>query len=159
MAYGGARFAISRPLAAALSRMQDCYLHHYPALYGSDDRIQACMAKLGVPLTCHPGFHQYDIYGDLLGLLMAHPVVQLITLHPLDVVQPVFPSAPSHAGMLCLLFDGPIQLDSMAIFQQSICYDADHLWTVSVLWDFVVQIVRGVMSPQEMEMPMWTFLN
>ncbi|PWZ18512.1 hypothetical protein Zm00014a_032372 [Zea mays] len=44
-----------------------------PALYGSDDRIQACMAELGVPLTKHPRFHQYDVYDDLLGLLASHP--------------------------------------------------------------------------------------
>jgi hypothetical protein len=72
MAYGGGGFAISRPLAEALARMQDGCLRRYPALYGSDDRIQACMAELGVPLTKHPGFHQYDVYGDLLGLLAAY---------------------------------------------------------------------------------------
>ncbi|KAG1362536.1 hypothetical protein COCNU_10G007550 [Cocos nucifera] len=117
------------------------------------------MAKLSVPLTRHSGFHQYDVYSDLLGLLTAHPVVPLVTLHPLDVVQPVFPGTPSRAAALCHLFDGPIWLDSTAIFQQSICYDADHLWTISISWGFVVQMVRGVMSPREMEMPMRTFLN
>ncbi|WOL09977.1 hypothetical protein Cni_G18731 [Canna indica] len=74
MAYGGGGFAISASLAAALSKVQDRCLHRYPALYGSDDRIQACMAELGVPLTRHSGFHQFDIYGDLLGLLASHPV-------------------------------------------------------------------------------------
>jgi hypothetical protein len=73
MAYGGGGFAISRPLAESLARIQDGCIRRYPALYGSDDRIQACMAELGVPLTKHPGFHQYDVYGDLLGLLAAHP--------------------------------------------------------------------------------------
>lgn len=159
MAYGGGGFAISRPLAAALARMQDRCLHRYPALYGSDDRIQACMAEMGVPLTRHPGFHQYDVYGDLLGLLAAHPVAPLVSLHHLDVVQPVFPNAPSRAAALRRLFDGPIRLDSAAIVQQSICYDAEHLWTVSVSWGFVVQLLRGVMSPREMEMPTRTFLN
>ncbi|KAG1365101.1 hypothetical protein COCNU_12G001010 [Cocos nucifera] len=139
--------------------MYDRCLHRYPALYGSDDHIQACMAELGVPLTRHPSFHRYDIYGDLLGLLVAHPMVPFVTLHPLDVVQPVFPSAPSHAAALRCLFDGPIRLDSTAIFHLSICYDANHLWTVSVSWGFIVQMVRGVMSPREMEMPKWTFLN
>lgn len=33
-------------------------IDRYPGLYGSDDRIQACMAELGVPLTREPGFHQ-----------------------------------------------------------------------------------------------------
>ncbi|CAN1157326.1 hypothetical protein LINPERPRIM_LOCUS27552 [Linum perenne] len=58
MAYGGGGFAISYPLAEALSEMQDRCLGRYPGLYGSDDRIQACMAEIGVPLTKEPGFHQ-----------------------------------------------------------------------------------------------------
>ncbi|EEC73791.1 hypothetical protein OsI_08478 [Oryza sativa Indica Group] len=62
MAFGGGGFAISQPLAARLERMQDACIHRYPSLYGSDDRIHACMAELGVPLTRHPGFHQYDVY-------------------------------------------------------------------------------------------------
>lgn len=61
MAYGGGGFAISYPLALALERMQDRCIQRYPALYGSDDRIQACMAELGVPLTKEIGFHQVSI--------------------------------------------------------------------------------------------------
>ncbi|KAG2384732.1 uncharacterized protein HKW66_Vig0118240 [Vigna angularis] len=73
MAYGGGGFAISYPLAKELANMQDRCIQRYPALYGSDDRMQACMAELGVPMTREQGFHQYDVYGDLLGLLGAHP--------------------------------------------------------------------------------------
>lgn len=58
MAYGGGGFAISYPLAQELAKMQDRCIQRYPGLYGSDDRIQACMAELGVPLTKEPGFHQ-----------------------------------------------------------------------------------------------------
>ena len=58
MAYGGGGFAISAPLANELEKMQDRCIQRYPALYGSDDRMQACMAELGVPLTREPGFHQ-----------------------------------------------------------------------------------------------------
>lgn len=58
MAYGGGGFAISFPLAKELEKMQDRCIQRYPGLYGSDDRIQACMAELGVPLTKEPGFHQ-----------------------------------------------------------------------------------------------------
>lgn len=58
MAYGGGGFAISYPLAMELAQMQDRCIQRYPALYGSDDRIQACMAELGVPLTKEHGFHQ-----------------------------------------------------------------------------------------------------
>lgn len=58
MAYGGGGFAISYPLAKALEKMQDKCIQRYPGLYGSDDRMQACMAELGVPLTKELGFHQ-----------------------------------------------------------------------------------------------------
>lgn len=58
MAYGGGGFAISYPLARALDKMQDRCIQRYPGLYGSDDRMQACMAELGVPLTKELGFHQ-----------------------------------------------------------------------------------------------------
>lgn len=58
MAYGGGGFAISYPLAVALEKMQDRCIQRYPGLYGSDDRMQACMAELGVPLTKELGFHQ-----------------------------------------------------------------------------------------------------
>lgn len=58
MAYGGGGFAISYPLAKALAKMQDNCIQRYPKLYGSDERIQACMAELGVPLTKELGFHQ-----------------------------------------------------------------------------------------------------
>ncbi|KAK1560209.1 hypothetical protein Q3G72_023607 [Acer saccharum] len=56
MAYGGRGFAISYPLEKA--KMQDECLHRYPNLYGSDQRIYACLAELRVPLTREPGFHQ-----------------------------------------------------------------------------------------------------
>ncbi|MED6112533.1 hypothetical protein PIB30_062571, partial [Stylosanthes scabra] len=41
-----------------LVKMQDRCIQRYPSLFGSDDRVQACMAELGVPLTKENGFHQ-----------------------------------------------------------------------------------------------------
>jgi hypothetical protein len=67
MAYGGGGFAISYPLAVALEKMQDRCIQRYPGLYGSDDRIQACMAELGVPLTKEKGFHQVSTIYALFG--------------------------------------------------------------------------------------------
>ncbi|KAI4383828.1 hypothetical protein MLD38_009625 [Melastoma candidum] len=157
MAYGGGGFAISYPLAVELAKMQDKCIQRYPGLYGSDDRMQACMAELGVPITREPGFHQYDVYGDLLGLLAAHPVTPLVSLHHIDVVEPIFPQM-TRARSLHHLFES-VRQDSASIMQQSICYDRKRFWTVSVSWGYVVQILRGVISPREMEMPTRTFLN
>lgn len=68
MAYGGGGFAISYPLAKALEKIQDDCIERYPGLYGSDDRIQACMAELGVPLTKEIGFHQVSFSTTLVYL-------------------------------------------------------------------------------------------
>ena len=67
MAYGGGGFAISYGLAKALVKMQDRCIHRYPGLYGSDDRMQACMAELGVPLTKEIGFHQVTFTVTFVG--------------------------------------------------------------------------------------------
>ncbi|CDP08959.1 unnamed protein product [Coffea canephora] len=157
MAYGGGGFAISYPLALEIEKMQDRCIQRYPGLYGSDDRIQACMAELGVPLTREPGFHQYDVYGNLLGLLGAHPVTPLVSLHHLDVVAPIFPQL-NRVQSLQHLFES-VKQDSASIIQQSICYDKKRYWSISVSWGYVVQIFRGVISPRELEMPTRTFLN
>ncbi|KAL0312559.1 UNVERIFIED_CONTAM: hypothetical protein Sradi_5655200 [Sesamum radiatum] len=157
MAYGGGGFAISYPLAKALEKMQDRCIQRYPGLYGSDDRMQACMAELGVPLTKELGFHQYDVYGNLFGLLAAHPVTPLVSLHHLDVVEPIFPNVTRVQALQRLKI--PMQLDSAGLMQQSICYDKTNSWTVSVSWGFAIQIFRGVLSPREIEMPSRTFLN
>ncbi|XP_028767485.1 uncharacterized protein LOC114731776 [Neltuma alba] len=157
MAYGGGGFAISYPLAKALVKMQDRCIHRYPGLYGSDDRMQACMAELGVPLTKEVGFHQYDVYGNLFGLLAAHPVTPLVSLHHLDVVEPIFPNVTRLEALKRLTV--PMKLDSAGLIQQSICYDKKRSWTISVSWGFAVQIFRGVFSPREIEMPSRTFLN
>ncbi|XP_022773234.1 uncharacterized protein LOC111315626 [Durio zibethinus] len=157
MAYGGGGFAISYPLAKALAKMQDRCIQRYPGLYGSDDRMQACMAELGVPLTKELGFHQYDVYGNLFGLLAAHPVTPFVSLHHLDVVEPIFPNVTRVEALQRLML--PAKLDSAGIMQQSICYDKTKSWTISVSWGFAVQIFRGMFSPREMEMPSRTFLN
>ncbi|XP_022733910.1 uncharacterized protein LOC111287552 isoform X2 [Durio zibethinus] len=157
MGYGGGGFAISYPLAKALEKMQDRCIQRYPGLYGSDERIHACMSELGVPLTKEPGFHQYDVYGSLLGLLAAHPVAPIVSLHHLDVVEPIFPNVTMVQALQRLKV--PINLDSAAVMQQSVCYDKTRSWTISVSWGYAVQIYRGVLSVREMEMPARTFLN
>uniref|UniRef100_A0A161XV07 Uncharacterized protein n=1 Tax=Daucus carota subsp. sativus TaxID=79200 RepID=A0A161XV07_DAUCS len=157
MAFGGGGFALSYPLAKELERIHDRCIQRYPGLYGSDDRMQACMAELGVPLTREHGFHQYDVYGNLLGLLGAHPVTPLVSLHHLDVLDPVYPKM-TRVQAIHHLFEAA-KYDSASIAQQSICYDRNREWSISVSWGYVVQIIRGVLSPRELEMPTRTFLN
>uniref|UniRef100_A0A7N0UKY1 Uncharacterized protein n=1 Tax=Kalanchoe fedtschenkoi TaxID=63787 RepID=A0A7N0UKY1_KALFE len=157
MAYGGGGFAISHALAKAVAKMQDGCIQRYPKLYGSDDRIHACMAELGVPLTKHAGFHQCDVVGSLFGLLTSHPVTPLVSLHHLDVVSPIFPglNRVQALGRLAL----PTRLDSAALAQQSICYDTARNWTVSVSWGYAVQVFRALKPAREMEIPVRSFKN
>lgn len=100
---------------------------------------------------------QYDVYGNLLGLLGAHPVTPLVSLHHLDVVEPIFPRMTQVKALQHLTQS--IQLDSASIMQQSICYDKKRHWSISISWGYAVQILRGVISPRELEMPTRTFLN
>ncbi|XP_048321718.2 uncharacterized protein LOC107432931 [Ziziphus jujuba] len=157
MAYGGGGIAISYGLAKEIEKMQDRCLMRYPSLYGSDDRLQACMAELGVPLTRERGFHQFDVYGNLFGLLAAHPVTPLVSIHHLDVVKPIFPNMGPIEAIERLR--RPMSLDSAGLMQQSICYDRRRRWTVSVSWGFAVQIIRGFIKARDMEIPGRTMLN
>ncbi|RDX61252.1 hypothetical protein CR513_60534, partial [Mucuna pruriens] len=157
MAYGGGGFAISYPLALALERMQDGCIQRYPSLFCSDDRIRACMAELGVPLTKEIGFHQFDVHGNVFGLLAAHPITPLVSMHHLDLVEPIFPNMTRVEALQRLI--GPMKLDSYGLMQQSICYDKSRQWTISVSWGYVVQIFRGIFLARDMEMPARTFLN
>lgn len=100
---------------------------------------------------------QYDVYGNLFGLLAAHPIAPLVSLHHLDVVEPIFPNVTRVQALQRLKI--PMQHDSAALMQQSICYHETNDWSISVSWGFAVQIFRGVLSPREIEMPSRTFLN
>lgn len=156
MAYGGGGFAISYPLAKALAQVQDDCLHRYPHLYGSDQRVQACLAELGVPLTKEPGFHQFDIHGNLFGLLAAHPVAPLVSLHHLDNVAPVFPNMTRVTALRHLM--RAARVDPDRTLQQSICYDRKRKWTVSVSWGYCVQVFDRIELPRILEYPLQTFV-
>ncbi|XP_006659809.2 uncharacterized protein LOC102709196 [Oryza brachyantha] len=141
MAYGGGGIAVSWPLAARLARVLDSCILRYPHLYGSDARIYACVAELGVELTHEPGFHQIDLHGDISGLLRAHPLTPLVSLHHLDHVYPLYPgmdraSAVEH-------FFRAANADPARILQQTVCYDHSKAITVSIAWGYSVQVYKG----------------
>ncbi|KAG9157917.1 hypothetical protein Leryth_000104 [Lithospermum erythrorhizon] len=156
-AFGGGGFAISYPLAKALAEIQDTCMKRYNNLYTSDHRIQACMAEIGVPLTREVGFHQLDVLGNVFGIIAAHPVAPLVSLHHLDLFQPIFPNATQLQSLRRL--KTAMDLDSAGLVQQSICYDSARNWTISVSWGYAVQIIRGILSARMMERPARTFFN
>ncbi|KAL9680473.1 hypothetical protein QQ045_018352 [Rhodiola kirilowii] len=138
MAFGGAGFAISFPLAKALARVFDPCIQRYPHLYGSDSRIQSCLAELGVGLTREPGFHQFDVRGDATGLLAAHPSSPIVSLHHMDHIDPIFPNK-TRVESIEHMFKS-MKVDQERMFQQSICYDRWFSWTISVSWGYVIQV-------------------
>ncbi|XP_078427615.1 uncharacterized protein LOC144700095 [Wolffia australiana] len=142
MAFGGGGFALSWPLAVALSRVLDSCLVRYAHLYGSDERIFSCLAELGVPLTPDAGFHQLDLRGDIFGLLAAHPLTPLISLHHLGSINPIFPDMESSEALEKLFT--AVRVDPERILQQTVCYNKLARQTVSVSWGYAVQVFKGV---------------
>ncbi|PON48670.1 hypothetical protein PanWU01x14_235470 [Parasponia andersonii] len=141
MAFGGGGFALSDSLARALAGVFDSCLVRYAHLYGSDARIFSCLAELGVGLTHEPGFHQVDMRGNLLGLLSAHPLSPLLSLHHLDAADPFFPNT-NRTQALERLFEA-VNVDPTRILQQTVCYDSSHSLTVSVAWGYAIQVFEG----------------
>ncbi|XP_034702135.1 uncharacterized protein LOC117926923 [Vitis riparia] len=141
MAFGGAGFAISYPLAKVLAKVFDSCLERYPHLYGSDSRVYTCLTELGVGLTREPGFHQVDVRGDTFGLLAAHPLAPLVSFHHLDHIDPIFPNMTANQAIEHL-FEA-VKVDSERVLQQTVCYDRWFSWTISVSWGYAVQVFES----------------
>ncbi|XP_009783166.1 uncharacterized protein [Nicotiana sylvestris] len=157
MAYGGGGFAISYPLAADLVKILDSCINRYHYLFSSDQKIGSCVAEIGVSLTKEPGFHQMDIHGSPRGLLAAHPVAPLVSLHHLDVyvLQPLIPSMSRFESVKKVI--EAYNKDPSRTLQHSLCYDLKRNWSLSVSWGFSVQLYPWLMNARELEMPMQTF--
>ncbi|KAL8170656.1 hypothetical protein V2J09_022460 [Rumex salicifolius] len=155
MAYGGGGFAISAPLAKVLASVLDSCIIRYPHLYGSDSRVFSCLSELGVSITLELGFHQFDVRGSTLGLLMAHPLSPALSLHHLDVIEPLFPSM-NRIESLQHLFK-VVPFDPTRIFQQIICYSSVYNLSISISWGYVVQIYEGYEFLTDLISPLMTF--
>ncbi|OVA15581.1 Protein of unknown function DUF604 [Macleaya cordata] len=155
MAYGGGGFAISYPLVTELVKVLDGCIDRYSDLYGSDERIGACLNEIGVPLTRELGFHQIDIRGDPYGLLAAHPVAPLVSLHHLDYVKPIFPTSTQMDSLKLLV--SAYKTDPSRTLQQSFCHDLKRKWSVSVSWGYTTQIYPSLLTAKELGTAMLTF--
>ncbi|CAL9121390.1 unnamed protein product, partial [Musa textilis] len=138
MAFGGGGFAVSAPAAAELARALNGCLDRYAQFYGSDQRL--------------------DLRGDAYGLLAAHPVAPLVSLHHLDYLAPITPRGGDRLGALRTLMDAA-SLDPARILQQCFCYEAQRgfAWSVSVSWGYTVQLYPRVLAANDMEVPLRTF--
>ncbi|GFQ06523.1 beta-1 3-n-acetylglucosaminyltransferase lunatic fringe [Phtheirospermum japonicum] len=157
MAYGGAGFAISYPLAAELVRILDGCINRYAEFYGSDQKIGECMNEIGVPLTKELGFHQLDIRGNASSLLSTHPLAPLVSLHHLDYVEPLFPDMNRFDSVRKLM--SAYKSDPSRALQQSFCYDLTRNWSISVSWGYAVQLYPFLVRPDELNTPFQTFIT
>ncbi|KAH7514470.1 hypothetical protein FEM48_Zijuj11G0093000 [Ziziphus jujuba var. spinosa] len=155
VAYGGGGFAISYPLAAELVRILDGCIDRYAELYGSDQKIQACLTEIGVPLTKELGFHQLDIRGNPYGILAAHPLAPLVSLHHLDTIQTLFPALSQHDSLKKLI--SAYKVDPSRTVQHSFCYDLNRNWSVSVSWGYAVELYPSLLTAKKLETTSLTF--
>lgn len=79
--------------------------------------------------------------GNLFGLLTAHPLSPLLSLHHLDKVDPIFPNLNRSESMEHLF--AAVKVDPLRILQQCVCYDRSNLLTVSISWGYAVQVIQG----------------
>ncbi|KAL2509542.1 hypothetical protein Fot_33189 [Forsythia ovata] len=157
MGYGGGGIAISYPLAAELVRVLDGCIDRYASFYGSDQKIGGCMSEIGVPLTNERGFHQLDIRGNPYGLLAAHPLAPLASLHHLDHVQPLFPGMTRIDSVKKLV--EAYKNDPSRAVQHSFCYDLSRKWSISISWGYTVQLYTTLMTAKDLDTALQTFLT
>lgn len=99
------------------------------------------MVKLRVKLLILFLFFQLDMRGDMFGLLSAHPLSPLLSLHHLDAIDPIF-SNMNRTQALEHLFKA-VNVDTARILQQTVCYDRSSQLTVSVAWGYAIQVYEG----------------
>ncbi|XP_041999695.1 uncharacterized protein LOC121749169 [Salvia splendens] len=131
---GQSEFILSYPLAKALaSDMENC-LRRYTQFFTSDTHTMYCIADIGVNLTPLKGFHQIDLRGDLSGLLSSHPKFPLLSLHHIDLVEPIFPGMEHQQSIRHLM--EAATADQSCMLQQTICYNRESNWSVSISWGY-----------------------
>lgn len=100
-----------------------------------------------------------DIRGDAYGLLAAHPMTPLLSLHHLDYIKPLLPNRTKFDSLKTLI--QTYQFDPPRLMQQSYCYYNNwwHRWSISISWGYTVQIYPSILTSHELQMPLQTFLT
>lgn len=98
---------------------------------------------------------QVDIRGNPYGLLAAHPVAPLVSLHHLDYVDPIFPNMTRIDSVRKLVM--AYKTDPGRTLQRSFCYDPKRNWSVSVSWGYSVELYPFLPTARELETAFKTF--
>jgi len=81
---------------------------------------------------------QFDVFGNAHGLLASHPVTPFISMHHLELLDPVFPEM-SHLEGLRLLTKA-MRTEPGSFLQQSIAYDLKRSLSFSISAGYVIQV-------------------
>ncbi|PHU06310.1 hypothetical protein BC332_22799 [Capsicum chinense] len=95
-----------------------------------------------------------DIQGSARGLLAAHPVAPLVSLHHLGTLHPIFPSM-NHLNSVKKLVKA-YENDPSRTVQQTLCYDSNRNWSLSISWGYSVQLLPWLMNAKQFGLPMQT---
>lgn len=100
-------------------------------------------------------FSQFDIRGDPFGILSAHPLAPLLSLHHLDNLKPMFPNQTQIESVESLM--RAYRIDPRRILQQSFCYNHRRKWSVTIAWGYTVQIYASLLTAKDLQTPLLTF--
>ncbi|XP_057797875.1 uncharacterized protein LOC131013956 [Salvia miltiorrhiza] len=154
-AFGGAGIILSAPLAKALAADMENCLKRYAFLNSADNTTKNCIADIGANLSPQMGNHQIDLRGDISGLLSSHPLSPLLSLHHLDVVDPIFPFRDRFESARHLMTAAAVEQSRM--LQQIICHDKESNWSISIAWGYSAQIYETIFPRSYLQMPLETF--
>ncbi|XP_028114263.1 uncharacterized protein LOC114312253 [Camellia sinensis] len=154
--FGGAGFALSYPLVAAMVKDLEGCLRRYPYLNSADLITQYCVDELGVPLSAERGIHQIDLHGDISGFLSSHPQSPMLSLHHFDQIEPIFPTMNRSQSVNHLM--KAAKTDQSRMLQQTICYQKQTNWSFSISWGYSAHIYEKVLPRSVLKRPLETFL-
>jgi hypothetical protein len=92
------------------------------------------------------GIVQFDVFGNAHGLLAAHPVTPFISMHHLELIEPVFPGLTALEGLKQLM--KAMRTEPGNFLQQSICYDHELGLSFSISLGYVVQVFPQIILPR-----------
>ncbi|OWM73510.1 hypothetical protein CDL15_Pgr026609 [Punica granatum] len=155
MGFGGAGFALSYPLVAAMAKKLDGCIKRYPHSRSADYLTYICILDLGVAISPQKGFHQIDLRGNIAGLLSSHPQSPFLSLHHINIVDPIFPSMNRSESISHLMKSA--RVDQSRLAQQTICYQREMNWSVSVSWGYSAHIYESILPRYILRKPIETF--
>lgn len=98
---------------------------------------------------------QIDLHGDIKGFLSSHPQSPLLSLHHIDIVDPIFPSMDRYESIHHLM--KPAGVDQSRLMQQTVCYQKEKKWSISVSWGYSAHIYENILPRYILRKPIETF--